>query len=73
MIPKNLLDAGYVLEKEYTEGGQSKTYILVKNKEKFILKVPKEENLPKERIFRFSNEINAMKLLDGDGIPRIFD
>jgi len=72
MLPKKL-NTEYTLLKEYFEGGQSKTFLVEKDQKKYIVKVPKSSKLSSERKFRLEREIKALELMNGIGVPKLYD
>lgn len=72
MLSKKL-NTEYKLLKEYFEGGQSKTFLVEKGQKKYIVKVPKSLKLSSERKFRLEREIKALELMNGIGVPQLYD
>lgn len=72
MLPIKLKE-DYTLIKEYAEGGQSRTILVEKENKQYIVKVPKATVLSKERKFRLEMEIKALELMNGFGVPKLYD
>lgn len=72
MLPEKLIEH-YTLIREYAQGGQSQTFLVQKDDIQYIVKVPKSSNLSKERKFRLEREIKALQIMNGDGVPKLFD
>lgn len=72
MLPDSIKNK-YILEREYKSGGQSRTFLVSNVEGLYILKVPVSNNLSKERKFRLKREVEALKLLDGQGVPKLVD
>lgn len=72
MIPARIREE-YKVIKEYQEGGQSLTFLIEQNNQKYILKVPKDPNLSKEKKFRLEREIKALEMMEGNGVPKLHD
>lgn len=72
MLPDSIKNK-YILEREYKSGGQSKTFLISNAEGLYILKLPESNNLSKERKFRLKREIEALKLLDGHGVPKLVE
>ncbi|GMQ30788.1 serine/threonine-protein kinase [Algoriphagus confluentis] len=63
----------YKILQEYEEGGQSLTFLVEKDDKQFILKVPKDPKLSTEKKFRLEREIKALELMNGQGVPKLYD
>jgi len=72
MLPDSIKNK-YTLEREYRSGGQSKTYLISNTDGLYILKMPNSNNISKERKFRLKREVEALKLLDGNGVPKLIE
>lgn len=72
MLPLKLQQK-YTLLKEYAQGGQSQTILVQKEDKKYIVKIPKASSLSKERKFRLEREIKALELMNGFGVPKLYD
>jgi len=72
-IPKKLSEKGYIFSREFKPGGQSKTTLISKEGELFLLKRPLVEILSKEHSFRFKQEADALSLIDGNGVPKVYN
>lgn len=73
MIPNILLQKGYKLEKTHKTGGQSNTFIISKDEKLCLLKTPKETKISTERKFRFKIEAEALKMMNGYGVPKVLE
>ncbi|MES2654693.1 MAG: protein kinase [Bacteroidota bacterium] len=72
MLPLKL-QKEYTLLKEYAQGGQSQTILVSKGDKKYIVKIPNVPSLSKERKFRLEREIKALELMNGFGVPKLYD
>lgn len=72
MLPDSIKNK-YTLEREYRSGGQSKTFLISNTDGLYILKMPNSNNISKERKFRLKREVEALKLLDGHGVPKLIE
>jgi serine/threonine protein kinase len=73
MIPTELEKKGYSIIKTYKPGGQSLTYLVKKGEDVLLLKKPLSSEISTEVRFRLNREVEALKLLAGDGVPKIID
>lgn len=73
ILPSQLVDKGYSFESDIKGGGQSHTYLLKKNNEQFLLKIPLASTLSTEQKFRFKQEAKALQLLGGKGAPNVIE
>ncbi len=72
MLPNSIKNK-YSLVRDYKAGGQSQTFLISSTDVLYILKKPNSNNLSKERKFRLKREVEALKLLDGHGVPKLID
>lgn len=72
-LKRRVSGLGYKFIQEFKQGGQAQTFLLSKDEKNFILKVPKDKNLSKERKFRLKREIEALRMLNGEGVPQIYE
>lgn len=72
MLPKKI-KSNYQVVEQFAEGGQSFTFLAQKEKSKYIIKIPKSNNLSREKKFRLKREIRALELMDGNGVPKLID
>lgn len=72
MLP-NRLSKDYKLVRDFKDGGQSRTFLISKNENLFLVKVPLSNKLSKERKFRLKREVEALKLLNGNGVPKLIE
>lgn len=72
MLPNSIKNK-YSLVRDFKAGGQSQTYLISNSDGLYILKMPNSNNLSKERKFRLKREVEALKLLDGHGVPKLID
>lgn len=72
-LPQRLQETGWNLTSRLGNGGQSYTFLIENGEMNGLLKVPSTKNLSKEQLFRFKQEAEALKMLDGRGTPRVLD